>query len=374
MEIRPTKEKLYAELGIIALKSFETIGKKIDQELLKRHRENTSFDHGNTENSGTFLIDTEQVRFSNGEGKVVINESVRGKDIYILCDIGNYSCTYNLYGQETRMGPDEHFRDLKRTLSAIGGKARRTTVVMPLLYASRQDKRRGRESLDCALALQEMQSMGIENLMTFDVHNPAVQNAISLTSFENLYPTHNIVEALKSDVDTSEKFLVISPDTGAVDRAIYYASIMGADVGVFYKRRDYKRIENGRNPIVQHEYMGQSVEGQSVLIVDDIISSGRSVLDIVEELKNRKAKKIYIAATFAGFTDGISEFNRYYNDGIISRVYSTNLSYFSDDVRNAPWFREVDMSGFIAELIDTLNYSQSVAPLLNRTKTILKEG
>ncbi len=354
------------EIGVIALRSFEEMGKKVDKALVDR------FKKSNSDNvlmiPDSFLIKTNQVRFANGEGKVQIQSSVRGKDIFILCDVGNHSCTYQLHGYTNHMGPDEHFQDLKRTLSSIGGKARRTTVIMPLLYSSRQDKRRGRESLDCAMALQELENMGIENIMTFDVHNAAVQNAIPLTSFENLYATYNIAKNFLIDTKGKmdrEKLVVISPDTGAMDRAIFYANLLDADVGLFYKRRDHRVIQKGNNPIAEHKYLGNSLEGHSVFIVDDIIGSGDSILDIVEQLRKEKVSKIYAASTFAWFTGGTKKFDEYYEKGLIERVYSTNLTYITDEIKNTPWFQEVEMSSFLAELIETLSHSRSLAPLLD---------
>ena len=312
--------ELTHELGIIALQSAKDLGEKIDNSI--KARRNTT---------DSFLIPIDEVRFSNGEGKAKLSDSVRGKDIYLLCDIGNYSCTYKMFGFIHNMGPDEHFQDIKRAVSAIRGKASRITVIMPLLYESRQHRRKGRESLDCALALQELERLGVDEILTFDVHDPNVQNAIPLLSFENIYPTYDIVKSLITNEKTLErdkdKLLVISPDTGAMDRAIYYSSVLGVDVGLFYKRRDHSLVVNGKNPIVNHEYMGRDVEGKDVLIVDDMIASGESVLDIALELKKRNAKNVYVATTFAFFTEGLEKFNKYYNDGIISRVYSTNLTY-----------------------------------------------
>lgn len=314
------------ELGIIALESCRELGEQVNK-IIQQKR--------NTEES--LLIPTNEIRFSNGEGKVKLPETVRGKDIYILCDVGNYSCTYKMFGFTNHKGPDEHFQDIKRTVSAIRGKAARITVIMPLLYQSRQHRRKGRESLDCALALQELERLGVDEILTFDVHDTNVQNAIPLLSFENLYPTYDIVKSLISNEDTlsldKEKLLVISPDTGAMDRAIYYSSVLGVDVGLFYKRRDHSTVVNGKNPIVEHEYMGREVEGKDVLIVDDMIASGESVLDIALELKKRNAKNVYVATTFAFFTEGLEKFNEYYSDGIIAKVYSTNLTYISPELR-----------------------------------------
>jgi ribose-phosphate pyrophosphokinase len=356
----------YGPLGIIALESCRELGEKIDHHLQEKIC-------GSVDENNAFLISTDTIRFSNGEGKVKLEETVRGKDIYILCDVGNYSCTYNMYGITHHMGPDEHFQDIKRTISALGGKARRVTVIMPMLYESRQHRRKGRESLDCALALQELERMGVKDIYTFDVHDPNVHNAIPLLTFENIYPTYNIVKSFISteniNIDKS-KMITISPDTGAMDRAIYYSNVMGLDIGLFYKRRDYTTVIKGKNPIVQHEYIGKDVEGMDVLIVDDMIASGESVFDIVTELKKRKARRVFVATTFAMFTEGISKFNNFYEDGLIDRVYSTNLTYIPPQAREAEWFREVDMSEFLATLIDYINNDRSVSPLIDATQGI----
>lgn len=354
------------KLGIIALESCKELGDKIDKYLCSVH------------NSGNYcesvLIDVDEVRFSNGEGKVVIEESVRGKDIFILCDVGNYSCTYDMFGFKNHKGPDEHFQDIKRVVSALNGRARRVTVLMPLLYEGRQHRRKKRESLDCALALQELERLGVRSIISFDVHDPNVQNATPLVSFQNIYPTFEIVKKYisieKEHFLDDTEMMVISPDTGAMDRSIYYSSVLGADVGLFYKRRDYSKVVGGKNPIVQHEYMGRDVAGLDVLITDDMIASGESVIDIAIELKKRKARKITVATTFALFTEGVERFNEYHEKGIIDRVFSTNLTYVPDEVRNAKWFEEVDMSEYIAKIIDSLNLDRSIAPLLNDTTNI----
>jgi len=359
----------YGQLGIIALESCKDLGNKIDHYLLENRN------HTN-DNLSTYLISVDEIRFSNGEGKIILEETVRGKDIYILCDVGNYSCTYEMFGFTNHKGPDDHFQDIKRILSAIGGKARRVTVIMPLLVASRQHKRKRRESLDCAIALQELERLGVQDILTFDAHDPTVQNAIPMISFDNLYPTYEIVKALiKEEEDflaCSSNMLVISPDTGAMDRAIYYSSVLGLDIGLFYKRRDYSTIVKGKNPIVQHEYMGRSVEGQNILIVDDMIASGESIFDIAKELKMRKAKKIYVAVTFSLFTEGIEKFNEFYEKGLIDKVYSTNLSYLPPKVKEAPWFQEVDMSKFVSKLIYNINYDISISHLSDATQGIKK--
>jgi ribose-phosphate pyrophosphokinase len=281
-----------------------------------------------------------------------------------------------MFGFENHKSPDDHFQDIKRVLSAIGGKAKRITVVMPMLYASRQHRRKGRESLDCSLALQELERLGVNDIITFDVHDPNVQNAIPLISFDNLYPTYEIVKTrLKEEPDLTidkSSMLVISPDTGAMDRAIYYSSVLGLDIGLFYKRRDHSTIVNGKNPIVQHEYIGRDVEGQDILIVDDMIASGESVFDIVLELKKLKAKRIFVTTTFALFTEGVQKFNKFYEEGLIEKIYSTNLTYIPQEAREAKWFKEVDMSEFIANVIHNLNYDRSIAPLVDATSGIKK--
>lgn len=365
------------QLAIIALDSIGELGKKIDSSLVKC-RKNMVENEADIyiEAKDSYLIGSDTIRFSNGEGKVVLEDTIRGKDVYILCDVGNYGCTYKMFGRINHKSPDDHFQDIKRVLSAMGGKARRITVVMPLLYASRQHRRKSRESLDCAMALQELERLGIDDIITFDVHDPNVQNAIPLISFDNLYPTYEIVKAfLTKEKDlhiNNENMLVISPDTGAMDRAIYYSGVLGLDIGLFYKRRDYSTVINGKNPIIQHEYIGREVEGQNILIVDDMIASGESVFDIVRELKKRKAEKIFVSATFALFTEGIEKFDKYYEEGLIERVYSTNLTYIPDEVKSKPWFREVDMSHFIAEVMNNLNLDESIAPLLDATESIHK--
>ncbi len=358
------KQLPYGELALISLQSCLEISKPIDEKLSKDR------------NNITHLIDIDEIRFSNGEGKVVINETIRGKDVYVLCDVGNYSCTYKMFGIENHMSPDDHLQDIKRTLSAMAGKARRITLIMPLLYASRQHRRKARESLDCALALQEFERLGVKDIITFDAHDPTIQNAIPHISFENLHPSYKIIKALIENEHLSnispENTIVISPDTGAMDRALYYSSNLGVDLGIFYKRRDHSKIVDGKNPIVQHDYLGRDVNGANVIIVDDMIASGQSVIDICEELKKRGANKIFIAVTFALFTDGGEGFTRYYEEGYFDRVYATNLTYVPDEIKESEWFETVDMSGFLANVIDTLNHDLSIEPLLDSTKLITK--
>lgn len=376
LEIKTSLSIPNGQLAIVALDSIGDLGKKIDSSLVKCRENMANREDVYLEAKDSYLIGSDTIRFSNGEGKVVLEDTVRGKDVYILCDVGNYGCTYKMFGRINHKSPDDHFQDIKRVLSAMGGKAKRITVVMPLLYASRQHRRKSRESLDCAMALQELERLGVDDIVTFDVHDPNVQNAIPLISFDNLYPTYEIVKAfLTKEKDLAinkDNMLVISPDTGAMDRAIYYSGVLGLDIGLFYKRRDYSTVINGKNPIIQHEYIGREVEGQNILIVDDMIASGESVFDIVRELKKRKAEKIFVSATFSLFTEGIEKFDKYYEDGLIERVYSTNLTYIPEEVKTRPWFREVDMSHFIAEVINNLNLDESIAPLLDATESINK--
>ncbi|NLM97573.1 MAG: ribose-phosphate pyrophosphokinase [Halanaerobiaceae bacterium] len=369
----------YGQLGIIVHESCRDLGNKVDKYIVERRKKGLQENkdvYQLEELQDSYIIKSGIIRFANGEAKGVLRESIRGKDIYILADVGNYSVTYKMFGIETHMSPDDHFQDIKRFISAIAGKARRISVIMPMLYAGRQDKRNTRESLDCAMALQELEQLGVENIFTFDAHETRVQNAIPLIGFESLHCTYEIIKTMieteKDLVVDKSRLLVISPDTGAMDRAIYYAGVMGLDVGLFYKRRDYKKVVKGKNPIIQHEYMGSEVAGKDVLIVDDIISSGESVFDIARELKKKDARNIYVAVTFALFTEGIEKMNQYYEEGIIKRLFSTNLTYIPEQIKKAEWFREVDMSYLLSLLIDTLNYDESVSPLLDATQKIKK--
>lgn len=367
----------FGQVGIIVHESCKELGKKVDEYVVKRRKEefaSSCSEYHVEELKESYIIDSEITRFANGEAKGQLKESIRGKDIYILADIGNYNVTYNMFGQESRMSPDDHFQDIKRLISAIAGKARRIHVIMPLLYESRQDKRNSRESLDCAMALQELENMGVENIFTFDAHETRVQNAIPQTGFESLHSTYQIIKAMnrvnEDIVFDDNELMVISPDTGAMDRAIYYASVLGVDVGLFYKRRDYKKIVDGRNPIIQHEYMGADVKGKDILIVDDMIASGGSVFEIAKELKEKNARNIYVAVSFTFFTNGIEKMDEYYEKGYITKLFSTNLTYIPQKFKDAEWFEEVDMSKLISLLIDTVNYDDSVSPLLDATDKI----
>ncbi len=367
----------FGQLGIIVHESCKELGEKVNDYIVQKRKEklqNCGNQYHLEKIQDSYIIESDIIRFANGEGKGMLRETIRGKDIFILADVGNYSVTYNMFGQENRMSPDDHFQDIKRLISAIAGKARRIHVIMPLLYESRQDKRNSRESLDCAMALQELENLGVENIFTFDAHETRVQNAIPQTGFESLHSTYQIIETMKNIENNisfdKDEIMVISPDTGAMDRAIYYAGVLGLDVGLFYKRRDYKKIVDGKNPIIQHEYMGADVEGKDILIVDDMIASGGSVFEIAKELKNKNARNIYVAVSFTFFTHGIEKMQHYFEKGYISKLFSTNLTYIPKKFKDAEWFAEVDMSQFISLLIDTVNYDESVSPLLDATNRI----
>lgn len=363
----------FAPLGIICLESSRELGNLVNNYIVnwrKEERDSSYEDYlypGYIRNS--YLTAFDCLRFGTGEGKAVINESIRGYDIYIIVDVGNYSCKFKMYGMDCPMSPDDHFQDLKRVISALGGKARRISVIMPLLYEGRQHRRITRESLDCALALQDLDRLGVDNILTFDAHDPKIQNAIPLKGFENIYPTYQIIKALlKSEGDLvidRSKMVIISPDEGGIGRNLYYSTMLGLDLGMFYKRRDYSKVVGGRNPILAHEFLGESIEGKDVLIVDDMLATGESILDIAEELKRRKAGRIYVAVTFGQFTEGIAKFQKAYEEGLITKVLSTNLTYRKEELKQSPWYIEVDMSKFIAYLIDTLNHDQSISSLLN---------
>ena len=367
-------------LGLIPLKSCTGLGKKVDDYLVEWRRERESEHKSTIAFSGyqrdSYILEANTPRFGSGEGKGTIEESVRGDDLYIMVDVCNYSLTYSLFGMTNHMSPDDHFQDLKRIIAAAAGKARRINVIMPFLYESRQHKRSGRESLDCAMALQELVNMGVENIITFDAHDARVQNSIPLKGFETVQPIYQFLKhLLKNEPDLqidSDHMMVISPDEGGTSRAIYFANMLGLDMGMFYKRRDYTKIVNGRNPIVAHEFLGSSVEGKDVLIIDDMISSGESMLDVAKELKRRKARKVFICATFGLFTGGLAKFDQYYQDGLIDRILTTNLVYQTPDLLSRPYYINVDMSKYIALIIDNLNHDASLSDLLTPTKRINK--
>lgn len=365
-------------LGIIALEGCKLLGDMVDKYLVKwrterehEHKDSLAFSGYQRD---SYLLSAKVPRFGSGEAKGMILESVRGCDLYLLVDVCNYSLTYSLCGHENRMSPDDHYQDLKRVIAAVGGKARRITVIMPYLYESRQHKRTARESLDCALALQELVGMGVDNIITFDAHDPRVQNAIPLNGFETVQPAYQFVKGLLRNVKDlqidSGHMMVISPDEGGMKRAIYIANVLGLDMGMFYKRRDYTRIENGRNPIVAHEFLGSSVEGKDVIIIDDMISSGDSILETAAALKQRSVGKIFVFSTFGLFTGGLEKFDRAYESGLISRILTTNLIYQTPELLEREWYINCDMSKYVAYIIDTLNHDSSISDLLNPNERI----
>ena len=365
-------------LGIIALTGCEEMGQKVNDYIVKWRKEDGHVFKDDVVFTGyekdNYLIHAATPRFGSGEAKGVLSESIRGKDIYLMVDVCNYSLTYSLNGQINHMSPDDHFQNLKRIIAAIGGKARRVNVIMPFLYESRQHKRSSRESLDCALALQELVKMGVDNIITFDAHDPRVQNAIPLSGFETVRPTYQFVKGLLRTVKDlkidSDHMMAISPDEGATGRAIYLANVLGLNMGMFYKRRDYTRIVDGRNPIVAHEFLGDSVEGKDVIILDDMISSGDSMIDVAKQLKERKANRIFAAATFGLFTNGLEKFDKAYEEGIINNILTTNLIYQTPELLSRPYYINCDMSKYIALLIDTLNHDGSISSILSPSERI----
>ena len=365
-------------LGLIPITGCEELGGKVNDYLVKWRGESAHQYKDDVVFTGyaqdNFIIDAKVPRFGSGEAKGIIGQSVRGKDIYLMVDVLNYNITYSLSGNINHMSPDDHFQNLKRIIAAIGGKARRINIIMPFLYESRQHKRSGRESLDCALALQELVRMGADNIITFDAHDPRVQNAIPLSGFETVTPAYQFVKGLLHTVKDlqidSDHMMVISPDEGATARAIYLANVLGLDMGMFYKRRDYTRIVDGRNPIVAHEFLGSSVEGKDVIIIDDMISSGDSILDVAKQLRQRKARRIYAAATFGLFTNGMDKFDQAYEEGLLDGILTTNLIFQTPDLLSKPYYINCDMSKYIALLIDTLNHDGSISTILNPSERI----
>lgn len=373
-------------LGIIAMPGCEALCDKIDKYLVKwranqasEHQQNIAF-YGYQRD--TYKVNVSLPRFGSGEAKGVVNESVRGFDLYIITDVFNYSCTYNMYGMEVPMSPDDHYADLKRVISAISGKAKRITILMPMLYEGRQHKRSSRESLDCALALQELVNLGVDNIMTFDAHDKRVQNAIPNGSFENIMPTYQMIKSLVNSVEDlhvdKDHLMVISPDEGALHRCIYFATQLGVNLGMFYKRRDYTRVVNGRNPIVEHQYLGDSVEGKDIIIVDDMISSGESMLEVCSKLKGLKAGRIFVCTTFGLFCNGLEVFDEAYKNGTFYRVFTTNGVYQTTELLSRDWYESVDLSKYTAYFLDTLNHDMSVSSLLDCSdkieKILIKKG
>ena len=365
-------------LGIIALKGCRELGDKVDAYLVKWRAERESEHKGSLAFAGyqrdTYILEAKVPRFGSGEAKGQILESVRGTDLFLLVDVLNYSQTYSLCGHENHMSPDDHYQDLKRIIAAVGGKARRITVIMPFLYESRQHKRTARESLDCAIALQELVKMGVDNIITFDAHDPRVQNAIPLNGFETVQPAYQFIKGLLKNYKglqiDSDHMMVISPDEGGMKRAIYIANVLGLDMGMFYKRRDYTRVVDGRNPILAHEFLGSDVEGKDMIIIDDMISSGESVLEVAAALKERKANRIFVFATFGLFTSGLDKFDKAFEEGLITRVLTTNLIYQTPELLEREWYINCDLSKYIAYIIDTLNHDSSISDLLNPSDRI----
>ena len=366
-------------LGLIPLKSCTGLGKKVDDYLVEWRRERESEHKSTIAFSGyqrdSYILEANTPRFGSGEGKGTIEESVRGDDLYIMVDVCNYSLTYSLFGMTNHMSPDDHFQDLKRIIAAAAGKARRINVIMPFLYESRQHKRSGRESLDCAMALQELVNMGVENIITFDAHDPRVQNSIPLKGFETVQPIYQFLKhLLKNEPDLqidSDHMMVISPDEGGTSRAIYFANMLGLDMGMFYKRRDYTKIVNGRNPIVAHEFLGDSVEGKDVVVIDDMISSGGSMLDVAKQLKERHAKRVFVCTTYGLFTDGLDKFDEYYEKGWLDRVITTNLNYRIPELLTRPYYIEANMSKYLASIIDIINHDVSVEKVRSSNEKIM---
>ena len=376
----------FGPLGIIAMPGCEEMGKKLDFYLTKwrkerenEHKETVSFLGYDRE---SFLIDVHCPRFGSGEAKGTIKRSVRGLDLYIISDVFNYGVEYKMYGREVPMSPDDHFADLKRIIAATQGKAKRVNVIMPMLYEGRQHRRTSRESLDSATALQELVAMGVSNIITFDAHDPRVQMAIPDHGFDNVMPTYQMIKALVNNVPdvqiNPEHLMIISPDEGAMARGIYFSSVLGVDLGMFYKRRDYSRIVNGKNPIVAHEYLGADVKGKDIIITDDMISSGDSVLDLGQKLKSLGARNIYVCTTFGLFCNGLEHFDKAYEDGWITKVFTTNGIYTNPELLTREWYCPVDLSKYISYIIDTLNHDASISGLLDPStkinKLLVKKG
>lgn len=359
------KESLYGELSVIGMKGCEEFVAKVDDYLR---------DWRSDECEGTYLVDSSCPRFGSGEAKGTVHQSLRGNDVYIICDVFNHGVTYEMYGKTVSMSPDEHFQDLKRVIGAIGGKARRISVIMPMLYEGRQHKRSGRESLDCALALQELVNMGVTNLITFDAHDPRVQNAIPLNGFDDVRTSYQMIKALLKKYDDlkidADNLMIISPDVGGMSKCVYYSSVMGIDLGMFYKRRDYSKLVNGKNPIVAHEYLGRDVRGKDVIIVDDMISSGDSVIDVARQLKDKGASRIFVFSTFGLFSSGLEKMDEAYANGIFTQIFTTNLIYRIPELLERPWYTEVNMCKYVALIIDTLNHDRTISHLLDHSMRI----
>ena len=359
------KEELFGELSVIGMRGCEDFVAEVDSYLQEWRRH---------DQDGSYLIPVSCPRFGSGEGKGVIHKSLRGNDVYIVSDVFNHGVTYDMYGMTVPMSPDEHFADLKRVIGAIGGKARRISVIMPMLYEGRQHKRSGRESLDCALALQELVAMGVSNFITFDAHDPRVQNAIPLSGFENVRTCYQMIKALLNTYDDiridPDSLMIISPDEGGMAKCMYYSSVMQIDLGMFYKRRDYSRIVDGKNPIVAHEYLGRDVAGKDVVIIDDMISSGDSVIDVASILKEKGAKRIFVFASFGLFCNGLERMDQAYENGVFTKIFTTNLIYRTPELLARPWYREVNMCKYVSYIIDTLNHDETISHILDQSKKI----
>ena len=368
----------FGRLRLISLESCRSLGCLVDKWLVnwRSQRSNPAVDSFAFEgyHRESFLLDVETPRFGTGEAKCVIPESVRGDDVYILVDVCNHSITYSIGPYTNCMSPDDHFADLKRVIGAIGGKARRINVIMPYLYEGRQSKRNVRESLDCANALHELINMGVDNVITIDAHDPQIQNATPLHGFETVQPSYQFIKALlgseKGLILDNEHFMIISPDEGSMNRAIYLSNILGIDMGMFYKRLDYSRIENGRHPVAAFEFLGPSLTGKDVMVVDDMISSGDTMIEIIELIKRRGARRIYICSTFGFFTEGLAKFDKAYEDGLFTRLLTTNLIYQTPELLQRPYYTSTDMSKYVALIIDTLNHDLSISELLNPVERI----
>ncbi len=379
-------DELYGDLSIISTKGNEDFARQVDDWIRQwRSEEAVALAQKQKVGADATLFDTDihvdsfvasadPIRFADGEGKCVLHESMRGHDVYILCDLFNYGVTYKMYGVEQRMSPDDHYQDLKRIIGAIGGKARRISVVMPMIYEGRQDKRSGRESLDCAISLQELVHMGVTNIITFDVHNGGVMNAIPYHGFENVHPTYQMLKALVKKVPdisiTSDELVMFSPDEGGMARCVYYSSILGLDMGMFYKRRDYTRVVNGKNPIVAHEYLGGDIRGKDVIVVDDIIASGESMMDVARKIREMGARRVFLFASFGLFCEGLEKIDEAYENGYFDYLFTTNLVYRSPELLSRKWFVEVNLTKYVALLIDTLNHDRSISRLLSNAEKI----
>ena len=367
-------------LGIIPITGCEEMASEIDFYLTRWRAERES-EHKDSlayvgYNRPSYIIECNLPRFGTGEGKGVLSQSVRGMDLYLLADVVNYSKTYKMFNITNHMSPDDHYQNLKRVIASIGGKARRITVIMPYLYESRQHKRTSRESLDCAIALQELVRMGVDNILTFDAHDPRVMNAIPLNGFDTVQPAYQFIKGLMRSVNDlqfdTDHMLIISPDEGGMKRAVYYANVLGLDMGMFYKRRDYTRLEDGVNPVLAHEFLGSSVEGKDMIVIDDMLSSGDSIIEVASALKKRKARRVFICVTFGLFTDGIEKFDKAYEEGKFDKIITTNLIYQRPELQSRPWYVCCGMSKYLAYLIDTLNHDSSISDLLDPREKILK--